>query len=126
MLTLSRYNNSQQARGYPDLAANGNGVLTVQDGAYTLDYGTSCSAPIIGGFITQINEQRINVGKSTVGFINPVLYSNTRKFNDITVGNNSGCGTGGFSAVTGVSILSPIFIREDCNMTCVTLEEVAC
>jgi tripeptidyl-peptidase-1 len=77
----------------------------VQDSAYTLDYGTSCSAPIIGGFITLINEQRINVGKSTVGFINPVLYSNTRKFNDITNGDNPGCGTNGFSAVTGVSNL---------------------
>jgi tripeptidyl-peptidase-1 len=91
-----------------------------------LDYGTSCSAPIIGGFITLINEQRINVGKSTVGFINPVLYSNTRKFNDITVGNNSGCGTGGFSAVTGVSVLSPNLWSEHCNMTCGALEEVAC
>jgi tripeptidyl-peptidase-1 len=36
-----------------------------------------------------------------VGFVNPVLYANPDILNDITKGSNPGCGTDGFSAVTG-------------------------
>jgi tripeptidyl-peptidase-1 len=36
-----------------------------------------------------------------VGFLNPVLYANPNALNDITSGNNPGCGTQGFSAVNG-------------------------
>jgi tripeptidyl-peptidase-1 len=49
----------------------------------------------------QINEERLAIGKSTVGFINPALYSNPWVLNDITNGSNPNCGTGGFSAVPG-------------------------
>jgi tripeptidyl-peptidase-1 len=48
-----------------------------------------------------INEQRVSAGKSAVGFINPTLYANPSAFNDITSGGNQGCGTAGFTAVTG-------------------------
>jgi tripeptidyl-peptidase-1 len=36
-----------------------------------------------------------------VGFINPVLYANPSALNDIKKGNNPGCLTNGFSAVSG-------------------------
>jgi tripeptidyl-peptidase-1 len=49
----------------------------------------------------QINEERLAGGKSTVGFVNPVLYANPNVLNDITKGSNPGCGTDGFSAVDG-------------------------
>ena len=62
---------------------------------------TSASAPTVGSIISLINEQRIASGKKTVGFINPVLYANPSAMNDITSGNNPGCGTSGFSAVPG-------------------------
>lgn len=52
---------------------------------------------------TMINDARLAVGKSPIGFINPTIYS-TRfagLFNDITVGYNPGCGTTGFNATHG-------------------------
>lgn len=35
------------------------------------------------------------------GFVNPTLYANPQVLHDITVGNNSGCGTSGFFAASG-------------------------
>lgn len=63
--------------------------------------GTSASAPIVAGIVTLLNEARLKAGKSPVGFLNPTFYKNPDAFNDITHGNNSGCGTGGFNAVPG-------------------------
>ena len=88
-------------RAYPDLSANGVNTLIVLGGTYILTGGTSASAPTVGSVITLINEQRIKAGKSTVGFINPVLYANPWALNDIVEGNNPGCGTQGYSAVPG-------------------------
>lgn len=51
--------------------------------------------------INMINEGRLKQGKGPVGFLNPTLYANADIMNDIKVGNNPGCGTEGFSAVTG-------------------------
>jgi tripeptidyl-peptidase-1 len=48
-----------------------------------------------------INAQRIYAKKSPVGFLNPTLYANPQVLNDITVGNNQGCGTKGFESVQG-------------------------
>jgi len=48
-----------------------------------------------------INAARLDLGKSPIGFINPTLYTNPGMFNDITSGGNQGCGTPGFTAVTG-------------------------
>jgi tripeptidyl-peptidase-1 len=101
-LTPCRYNNSQRVRGYPDISANShNTYFTMYDEWYTIDGGTSVSTPIVGSLITLINEQRIKAGKSTVGFINPVIYANPSALNDIVSGSNPGCSTKGFSAVTG-------------------------
>jgi tripeptidyl-peptidase-1 len=49
----------------------------------------------------QINEERLEMGKKPVGFINPVLYNHPEVLNDITNGTNAGCGTYGFSAIPG-------------------------
>ncbi|KAL0563858.1 Tripeptidyl-peptidase sed1, partial [Marasmius crinis-equi] len=50
-----------------------------------------------------INDTRIAAGKSTVGFINPTVYSEgfAAAFNDITNGTNPGCGTTEFPATPG-------------------------
>lgn len=49
----------------------------------------------------RIDEQRLNAGKNTLGFLNPALYANPGMLNDITNGTNPGCGTVGFKAVPG-------------------------
>jgi tripeptidyl-peptidase-1 len=99
--TSAQYNNSQQTRGFPDISANGANYVVAVDGSWALVYGTSASSPTLGSVITLINEARIDIGKSSVGFINPVAYANPGIFNDITLGGNQGCNTPGFSAVQG-------------------------
>nr|POE79437.1 tripeptidyl-peptidase sed1 [Quercus suber] len=88
-------------RGYPDVSAVGDNVVIFNAGLPTLIGGTSASSPVWGAIMTRINEERIAVGKSTVGFINPTLYKNPSVLHDITVGNNPGCNTTGFAASKG-------------------------
>ncbi|KAI1411855.1 peptidase S8/S53 domain-containing protein [Hypoxylon sp. FL1857] len=89
-------------RGYPDVSAVGDNmvVYAFNQTVYPIG-GTSASAPIFGSILTLINEARLAAGKSTVGFVNPVLYAHPEVLHDITSGNNSGCGTAGFIASTG-------------------------
>ena len=96
-----RFNNSGTSRGYPDISANGANFVTAVDGVFAQVTGTSASTPVIGAILTLINEARLNAGKSSIGFINPVLYANPGVFNDITSGTNRGCGTAGFEAIAG-------------------------
>lgn len=56
---------------------------------------------MFASIVNLINEKRIEAGKSPVGFINPALYANPQVLNDVTNGNNPGCGTDGFEAVAG-------------------------
>ncbi len=97
----SLYNSTGQARGYPDISANGNGYALVQNGSWTAVGGTSQSAPLFGSIISLINEERVAAGKKTVGFINPMLYANAQALNDVVKGSNPGCGTSGFNATEG-------------------------
>ncbi|GAP88031.1 putative subtilisin-like protein [Rosellinia necatrix] len=116
------YNDTGRARGFPDVAAIGLNVATVWNGSTYGVGGTSASAPIFAGIVTLLNEARIAIGKGPIGFLNPTLYRHPEAFNDITVGDNPGCGTGGFNAtpgwdpVTGLGTpnyekLLPIFLR---------------
>eukprot|EP01117_Protostelium_nocturnum_P016862 TRINITY_DN675_c0_g1_i1.p1 TRINITY_DN675_c0_g1~~TRINITY_DN675_c0_g1_i1.p1 ORF type:complete len:583 (-),score=226.86 TRINITY_DN675_c0_g1_i1:142-1890(-) len=97
-------------RGYPDIAAMGHNYVIIDGGKQLIVSGTSASAPVIGAFITLINEERMSKGKKSLGFVNPALYkAPSSLFNDITVGRNN-CGAGrsnpicckqGFNATTG-------------------------
>ncbi|KZT63388.1 subtilisin-like protein [Daedalea quercina L-15889] len=99
----SLYNSSGNSRGYPDLSANGVRYITAVDGGWLQVYGTSASTPVVAAFLTTINDARIAAGKSTIGFINPTIYSSSFQvaFNDITDGSNPGCDTDGFFAEPG-------------------------
>jgi tripeptidyl-peptidase-1 len=57
-------------------------------GNSTLDDGTSCSAPVFASVIAMLNDQLIAVGKPSLGFLNPFLYSSkgAAAFNDVTSG----------------------------------------
>jgi len=98
-----QYNDSGNARAFPDISANGVNYVVAVDGNFTLVYGTSASAPVVASIITLINDARIAKGKGPVGFINPTIYNPlfSGAFNDITSGHNSGCGTNGFQATSG-------------------------
>ncbi|KAG2068077.1 subtilisin-like protein [Suillus decipiens] len=89
-------------RAYPDVSAQGVNFLVVYQGQNALLAGTSCSAPTFSSFVSMLNDARINANKTALGFLNPFLYSSGyTALNDITVGNNPGCGTEGFNATIG-------------------------
>jgi len=96
-----RYNNSMTTRGFPDVSANGANYVIAIDGTFSLVYGTSASSPTFGSIVTLLNQARLDVGKKSVGFLNPTLYAHPGVLNDITTGGNQGCGTPGFTATTG-------------------------
>jgi len=69
-------------RGYPDISLNGHNYpvytsTSVKDqcpckiGHYD---GTSASSPALAGMISLINGHLLDNGKSSLGFINPLLY----------------------------------------------------
>lgn len=88
-------------RGYPDVSAIGDRIAIFNKGNAALIGGTSASAPVFASILTRINEERLAVGKSTVGFVNPVLYKHPEAFFDIIKGSNPGCDTNGFDAAVG-------------------------
>ena len=50
----------------------------------------------VAGIFSLLNDFRLSKGKTSLGFINPLIYSTAAKgFNDITSGSNPGCGTAG-------------------------------
>ncbi|EPE07993.1 alkaline serine protease [Ophiostoma piceae UAMH 11346] len=92
---------NRSGRAYPDVSAIGDDVMVVYNGYGNSVAGTSVSTPIWGALLTLINEERLRAGKKPVGFVNPILYQHPEVFTDITVGNNPGCGSTGFTAAEG-------------------------
>ncbi|KAI0342432.1 subtilisin-like protein [Trametopsis cervina] len=95
--------NATGSRGFPDLAANGASVVAPVGGEFVIVSGTSAASPIVATLLSAVNDARLAIGKKPIGFINPVIYSAEFQdaFNDITHGDNPGCGTDGFSATKG-------------------------
>jgi tripeptidyl-peptidase-1 len=86
----------------PDVSAQGDNFEFVFQGGNFLVGGTSASSPSFAGIVALLNDARIAAGKPPLGFLNPLIYSKAfAVFNDITVGNNPGCGTEGFFARVG-------------------------
>merc|ERR1711972_918184 len=97
-------------RAYPDIAAQAVNFFVVAGLPLPGVAGTSCASPTAAGVFSLLNDVRLQAGKSTLGFLNPLIYEHAAAFNDITTGSNSGCGFGsggwpakkGWDAVTGV------------------------
>lgn len=98
---------STQYRNGPDVAANANTSFYVcadQQGCQVGYGGTSFAAPMWAGYMALVNQQNVANGSSTLGFLNPSLYTvgggsnygNT--FNDVTSGSN------GYPALTGYDL----------------------
>jgi tripeptidyl-peptidase-1 len=60
-------------RAYPDVGAVGDRQVVYSNGSWWLVGGTSLSSPVWGAVLNLINEERIAAGKSSLGFIHPVL-----------------------------------------------------
>ncbi|GJJ11855.1 hypothetical protein Clacol_006093 [Clathrus columnatus] len=94
-LNASLYNNT--GRGYPDVALVADDIMVSQTSTVIVfSHGTAMVVPIIVAIITRLNQLCANEGKSSLGFINLLIYSNATALNNITQGSNPG--TNGFSA----------------------------
>ena len=80
-------------RAVPDISAIGSGFQIIIGGTDSRVLGTSASTPVIAAMIALINDARLRAGKSSIGWLNPLLYSNKVKkvLHDVTVGESQGC-----------------------------------
>ncbi|KAF8972690.1 peptidase S8/S53 domain-containing protein [Flammula alnicola] len=93
---------NKTGRAYPDVSAQGQGFQVIVGGSTESVAGTSASSPTVAGVFALLNDFRISQGKTSLGFINPLIYSTAASgFTDITSGSNPGCGTTGFTAGKG-------------------------
>jgi hypothetical protein len=111
---------STTLRNVPDVAANadpGTGLYICETdpvGGFGCGPvgGTSLATPLWAGFMALVNQQAVEAGKSTVGFINPAIYAiyasgkgadYHNDFHDITSGNNDFFNAvPGYDPVTGL------------------------
>jgi subtilase family serine protease len=106
---------SNTVRNVPDVAAEANtDNYSCDQGACSGDYGgTSFAAPRWAGFLALVNQQLTSSGgSSSLGFVNPAIYSigaspsYNLDFHDITSGtNNNGQGQS-FNAVVGYDLVT--------------------
>ncbi len=74
-LPPSNFGWNTNGRGYPDMGAVGDNVCIVSaNSSCELVGGTSCAAPLIASLMTLLNSDRLNAGKTPLGFFNPVVY----------------------------------------------------
>ena len=102
---------STTLRNGPDVAANANFTFYVcadQTTCTANEYGgTSFAAPMWAGYIALVNQQLAQNGESTIGFINPTIYSQnvtsqySTDFHDVTSGTS-----GSYSAVAGYDLVT--------------------
>jgi subtilase family serine protease len=102
---------SQTYRNGPDVSANANYTFYVCADQTTCTAnvygGTSFAAPMWAGYLALANQQAVSNGQSTLGFINPTLYtiglgsSYDSDFHDITSGSNGYPATVGYDLATG-------------------------
>lgn len=67
---------NKNGRGLPDMAMLGVWYQVVVDAVTQSVFGTSCSSPVTAGLVSLINAKRAAANMSTVGYMNPTLYSN--------------------------------------------------
>ncbi|MGC9944646.1 MAG: S53 family peptidase, partial [Verrucomicrobiota bacterium] len=95
-VSMSSNQGSTTMRNIPDVALTANNVLVIYDKGQSGDFGgTSCAAPLWAGFTALINQRAVASKKSTVGFVNPAIYTigqganYNADFHDITTGNDT-------------------------------------
>lgn len=94
-------------RGYPDISALGGEVnpycIAIRGGKFGGVAGTSASCPVAAGIFAQLNDVRLKAGKTSLGWLNPFIYSNGNCFNDVRDKSVNNCykGSQGFAAIDG-------------------------
>jgi hypothetical protein len=90
-------------RGYPDISLIAVNYQVYIGGSINTLFGTSASSPVLAAFVSLVNAYRLENNQSSIGFLNPTLYSvgwnNTQglkniynaSYNDVTSGHNKCC-----------------------------------
>ncbi|PSR79780.1 peptidase S8/S53 domain-containing protein [Coniella lustricola] len=81
-------------RGFPDVAAHSvtPDYEIVYGGILEGSGGTSAAAPLWAGIVGLLNDARLRAGKSTLGWLNPLIYAHGAEvLTDITAGYSIGC-----------------------------------
>ena len=114
-VSMASNQGSATQRNIPDVALTADNVYCYSDDGSASSFGgTSCAAPLWAGLTALANQQAAAIGKASVGFINPVVYTigsgsgYAQNFNDITKGDNTWSGSssqfyavGGYDLCTG-------------------------
>ncbi|EFA84081.1 peptidase S8 and S53 domain-containing protein [Heterostelium album PN500] len=105
---------NSSGRAYPDVSSFSESLIIAHRGRLMSIGGTSASAPIIAGLLSNINSKRLSLDQPTIGFVNPLLYKiakeNPESFYDIKTGSNEfHCCKGfkssdGWDPVTGLGV----------------------
>jgi tripeptidyl-peptidase-1 len=74
-----RFRFNRTGRGFPDVAAQATNYPVVTNNRTETVGGTSCSAPAFSGVVSLLNELRVQKGKATLGFLNPLLFQVSRR-----------------------------------------------
>ncbi|KAK8053292.1 hypothetical protein PG996_012593 [Apiospora saccharicola] len=113
----NRHRNASDARLYnasgraiPDLSAPGEAFSTIQGGEDGTGGGTSASVVVVAAMVALVDQERFQQGKSSLGWLNPLLYSkrvrDSQALVDVSAGTSHGCRYGnvsvpGFAAYKG-------------------------
>jgi subtilase family serine protease len=111
-VSMAFNNGSSTNRNLPDVALTGDNIFVDFGDGSSGDYGgTSCATPLWAAMAAMMNEQSLAAGRTTMGFINPALYTLGEStnyidcFHDITNGNDFSSGSPNeFNAVTGYDL----------------------
>ncbi|MGO8765725.1 MAG: protease pro-enzyme activation domain-containing protein [Limisphaerales bacterium] len=94
-ISMGANKGSTRRRDVPDVAMNADNVsIRADDGQQEAVGGTSAAAPLWAAFTALANQRAAIFGHSTMGFLNPTIYSIGKgagyatNFNDIVSGNN--------------------------------------
>jgi uncharacterized repeat protein (TIGR01451 family) len=115
---------SATSRNFPDVALTGDNVFVVSSGGgFGIFGGTSCASPLWAGFTALVNQQAMNNGHASVGFLNPTVYviangtNYASCFHDTTTGNNEWSGSPNlFVAVAGYDLCTGLGTPNGTNL----------
>lgn len=118
-------------RAIPDVAAVGTDFMAIAGGTTHFLQGTSASTPLFASLIALINDARLRAGKTPLGYLNEILYSDKVRsvFQDITSGQSASCivnGTrpGGWPAAVGWDAITGLGVPKEFDKLLEVLLEV--
>lgn len=95
-INMTTNHGSTLTRNVPDVSLTADNVFVVSSaGGEGIFGGTSCASPLWAGFMALVNQQAVNVGHASIGFLAPTVYAlsktagYTNYFHDIILGDNT-------------------------------------